>query len=203
MKKLASVMVLIFWLSLCLGIAIPEHQQTKPTTEINGVVYDSDILLQVAPADVTPTEAPKPVEVSKDVEVTEEDIQKVINESVTVPLYTSKLTEKQVQLIARMCYAEAGAEPEMGQRLVIDTVFNRMENDYFSETTPEEVIFAKNAYSTAPYLYQKPVVDDICDLVLEEEKNRTNSEVLFFRTKHYHTFGRPIMQYEHHYFSGL
>ena len=45
------------------------------------------------------------------------------------------------------------------------------------------------------------VKEELVQLVREELENRTNSEVVFFRTGHYHSYGVPLFQVGAHYFS--
>ena len=42
---------------------------------------------------------------------------------------------------------------------------------------------------------------DICGLVYEELKSRTNYEVMFFTAGEYSAYGVPMFQVENHYFS--
>lgn len=116
------------------------------------------------------------VEVKADVEYTEEDIQE----------------------IASVVYVEANAETELGQRLVIDVILNRVDNDTFPDTL-EGVLTQKNQFSKA----RKEPTDELVKLVEEEIAERTNDEVLFFKTKKYHSFAKPIVKEGSHYFSGL
>ena len=117
---------------------------------------------------------------------------------------TIGLTEEEIDLIALITMAEAEGESELGQRLVIDTILNRVDHVAFDDTVTGVVY--------APYQYECvsngradrcEVRDDIRQLVIEEAANRTNTEVLFFRTLYYHDFGVPLLQEGAHYFSGL
>lgn len=45
------------------------------------------------------------------------------------------------------------------------------------------------------------VKDELVQLVKEELENRTNEDVVFFRTGHYHSYGVPMFQVGAHYFS--
>lgn len=112
------------------------------------------------------------------------------------------LLQEEMDLIALVTMAEAGGEPEEGQRLVIDSILNRVDSPYFPDTV-YEVIYQKYQYSCVwnGALDSCYVRDDILELVKEESLNRTNSEAVFFRTKHYHSYGVPLFQVGHHYFS--
>ena len=112
------------------------------------------------------------------------------------------ITMDDAVLIAKLVLAEAEGEPEMGKRLVIDTVLNRLESEGFPNTVYDVVY--------QPYHYD-PVwdgridlfseLDDAFKLVVDEIHNRTNSEVLYFRTDKFHEFGTPMEQVGNHYFS--
>ena len=45
------------------------------------------------------------------------------------------------------------------------------------------------------------VKDEFIQLVCEELENRTDYDVIFFRTERYSDYGVPMFQVEHHYFS--
>lgn len=121
-------------------------------------------------------------------------------EEVTPPL---SLSEEEINLIALVTMGEAEGEPEEGKRLVIDTILNRADLGGAYGSTVKEVIYMPNQYTCmwdgrrdACY-----VKDDIRQLVIEELQSRTNYDVLYFRTDHYHDFGTPVMQVGNHYFS--
>lgn len=112
------------------------------------------------------------------------------------------ITEEEIELIAMVTMAEAEAEPELGQRLVIDTILNRVDGEHWPDTI-EEVIYQPNQYTCMwnGRLDRCEVKDDICQLVREEVVNRTNSEVVFFRTQRYSDYGTPMFKVCCHYFS--
>lgn len=111
-------------------------------------------------------------------------------------------TDEEIDLISIITMAEAEGESELGQRLVIDVILNRVDSDLFPDTV-NDVIYQKNQF-TSTYngrMDRCYVKDEIRALVLEEMKARTNSEVLYFRSGHYHSFGTPIINEGNHYFS--
>ena len=112
------------------------------------------------------------------------------------------LTRDEIELIAQVTMAEAEGEPEEGQRLVIDTILNRVDCDKFEDTV-EGVIYAENQFSvmTNGRFERCYVQDKFVKLVEEELLNRTNSDVLFFRASYYHNFGTPLVAYGNTYFS--
>lgn len=112
------------------------------------------------------------------------------------------ITMDDAVLIAKLVLAEAEGEPEMGKRLVIDTVLNRLESEDFPNTV-YDVIYQPYHYDPAwdgrIDLFSE--LDNAFKLVVDEIQNRTNSEVLYFRTENYHEFGTPMEKVGNHYFS--
>ena len=111
-------------------------------------------------------------------------------------------TQNEIDILALTVMAEAESEPEYGQRLVIDTVLNRVDDKRFPDNI-RDVVYQKSQYTgvTGSRVNKCYVRDDFRELVIEELANRTNYEVLYFRTKHYHSFGTPLFQVGGHYFS--
>lgn len=123
-----------------------------------------------------------------------------IPEPVEEPLYS--LTEEEIDLLALVTMAEAEGEPEEGKRLVIDTILNRVDSTKFPDTV-YDVIYQPKAFTSmwTSRVKRCHVRDDIRQLVIEELESRTNDEVIFFRTDHYHSYGTPVFQVGNHYFS--
>lgn len=115
---------------------------------------------------------------------------------------TDYITMDDAVLIAKLVLAEAEGEPEMGKRLVIDTVLNRLDSSDFPNTV-YDVIYQPYHYDPAwdGRIDQFSDLDDAFKLVVDEIHNRTNSEVLYFRTDKFHEFGTPMEQVGNHYFS--
>lgn len=112
------------------------------------------------------------------------------------------LRSSQVELIALLAVAEAETECEEGKRLVIDTVFNRMDSEDFPDTVVD-VIFEPYQYPsmTNGRADECVVTDDIRELVLEEYEHRLNDEVLYFNEGGYFDWGTPMFRVQSHYFS--
>lgn len=112
------------------------------------------------------------------------------------------LTDEEIDLIALVTMAEAEGECEYGQRLVIDTVLNRLEHEKFPDTV-SEVIYQPNQFTSmwGERVKKCYVKDEIVKLVKEELEERSNDEVMFFRNKHYGKYGTPLFQIGGHYFS--
>ena len=104
---------------------------------------------------------------------------------------------KDIVLIGKVVQHEAGNQSDLGKRLVCDTILNRVESDAFPNTVTD-VINQPGQYCNP----KKFPPDDMYRLVAEEIYTRTNDQVLWYRTKRYHTFGDPIVKEGNHYFSG-
>ena len=112
-------------------------------------------------------------------------------------VYAYEYTPSDVVLIGKVVQHEAGNQSELGKRLVIDTILNRVE----SESFPNSVIDVIN--QPGQYCNPKeygPV--ELYSIIAQEMYVRTNDQVLWYRTKRYHTFGVPIIKEGSHYFSG-
>lgn len=103
----------------------------------------------------------------------------------------------EIVLIGKVVHHEAENQSELGKRLVADTILNRIESPNFPDTV-EEVISQPGQYCD-PTEYPPR---EIYTIVAEEIYARTNSQVLYFKTKRYHSFATPIVKEGDHYFSG-
>ena len=112
------------------------------------------------------------------------------------------LSEEDISLIALVTMAEAEGECEKGKRLVIDTILNRMDSEYFPDTA-YDVIYQPYQFSSMwnGRVDRCEVREDICQLVQEELETRTNYDVIFFTAGCYIDYGVPMFQVENHYFS--
>lgn len=112
------------------------------------------------------------------------------------------LTEDEINLIALVVMGEAEGEPELGKRLVIDTILNRVDDTHFPDTV-NEVVYQPNQFSVMwceriNRCYVKP---EIVELVKEELMSRTNTDVIFFKAGGYSKYGKPMFKECCHYFS--
>lgn len=169
-----------------------------------GYIWGHDVANKTIYA-ATPPKQPSEVIIKP---VKSEVVEEVIEEPVEQPVVTTVqqeqplLSKNDVDLIALVTMAEAEGEPEMGKRLVIDTILNRVDSDRFPDTV-RDVIYAKNAFECmwngrVDACYVK---EDIRQLVLEEMQNRTRNNIHYFRAGHYHNFGTPVINVGNHYFS--
>lgn len=148
-------------------------------------------------------EVSKPVDTNTAKEV-------VYAESIDIPEFTMRIvpeekelaTEEEIDLIALVTMAEAEGEPEEGKRLVIDTILNRVDSIYFPDTI-YDVIYQKHAFEAMwnGRVDKCYVMEDIRQLVIEELRDRTNYDVVFFTAGRYGKYGNPMMQVGNHYFA--
>ncbi len=115
---------------------------------------------------------------------------------------TELYSDDEIDLLALVTMAEAEGECELGKRLVIDTVLNRVDSNHFPDTV-YDVVYQPNHFSSMwnGRVDRCSVKQDIRDLVLEEIKCRTNNDVIFFNAKKYSKYGSPLFQVGNHCFS--
>lgn len=116
---------------------------------------------------------------------------------ITVPVKAHEYTPSDIVSIGKVVYHEADNQSELGKRLVIDTILNRVESGEFPNTI-EGVLSQPGQYCNPSEYPPK----DYYRLAAEEMYFRTNSNVLWYRTKKYHKYGVPIIKEGDHYFSG-
>lgn len=109
----------------------------------------------------------------------------------------------EVELIAQVTMAEAESESDIGKRLVIDTILNRVDSDSFPDDI-YDVIYQDEQFSCMwdGRFYDVYPDEEIQKLVWEELCDRTNEDVIFYRTE-YFEYGTPLFQEGNHYFSAL
>lgn len=107
-----------------------------------------------------------------------------------------RITDREYQLLVRVCMSEAGNQPLVGKIAVVETVLNRVE---MGRGTIEEVITAKRQYSTADNGEPNDECYEAVDKALAGDM--FPDTMIYFRTKHYHTWGIPYEKIGDHYFS--
>jgi N-acetylmuramoyl-L-alanine amidase len=142
--------------------------------------------------------------VENKVEPVADPIPEPIQEPEPEPIPEYPLTDEEIDLIALVTMAEAEGESEYGKRLVIDTILNRADHEYsYWPDTVTEVIYQTDQFEAMwnGRVDRCYVRDDIVELVKEELLKRTNTEVLYFRTERYSSYGTPAFKEGNHYFS--
>ena len=170
---LAVYLVLLF---VVIDLSEPEHTEVLPTpTYINKVI------------------AAEPEIVTMDIiEETPDDLE-------------AELWTESLEYLACCVEAEAGNQSELGKRLVCDTVLNRFDSGKY-ETLYDVINEEHNGvyqYSVVKdgRIFEVTPTEETYRIVAEEIDSHTNTEVLYFKTGHYHTFGTPLFKEDDHYFS--
>lgn len=191
MKKIITT--LLPWLTAA-GLVIFGAANDEPSTEYV-TVESKPVEVEVELRESSPVaiyETIKPEIKAMVIEKKEEEIQ------------SYSLTDEEIDLIALVTMAEAEGECEEGQRLVIDTILNRVDSElrYFPDTV-HDVVYQKNAFSSMHNGRVKRcyVKEEIRQLVIEELQERTNYEVMYFHAKKYGKYGTPMFAVGNHYFS--
>ena len=114
------------------------------------------------------------------------------------------IPKESLELLALVVMSEAEGESELGKRLVVDTVLNRVDSEYFPNSI-RSVVYQDGASSSISdgRIGKCYVTDENFRIAEEEVEKRTNSEVIFFRTERYSIYGVPLFNEGHHYFSGM
>ena len=99
------------------------------------------------------------------------------------------------ELIAMVVMSEAGNQDMLGKVAVASVVLNRC--DYYGLTV-ESVVYAKNQFAMADTYSEE---DLRAVEIAQENRDLFPADMMWFRNKHYHSFGSPYMQIGNHYFS--
>lgn len=112
------------------------------------------------------------------------------------------MSRDDIELIALCTMGEAEGESEYGQRLVIDTILNRLDDSRFPDTI-SGVIYQENQFECMwnGRIERCEITEEMCKLVREELENRTNYDVMLFQMYNYSQWGSPLFKEGCHYFS--
>ena len=113
------------------------------------------------------------------------------------------ISDKEIELIERIVMSEARGESNEAQEAVATVILNRWQDGSFGETIAD-VCFASGQFAA-------PWDDEISMSVNLAVKNAIvyyntycqdlPSQILYFRSDHYHTFGTPYISMGNLYFS--
>lgn len=111
-------------------------------------------------------------------------------------------SEDELNLFAATVEAEAGNQGEQGMRYVADVILNRLDSEDWPDTITG-VVTQHGQFAVYPKAIWKhmPPADETKRICLEEAGNRCDSEIIMFRTEHFHPWGTPKFKYKAHYFS--
>lgn len=206
MKKMILPLIAGIVSSICIIIGANDiHTEvTYPTiTEIphaKEVIITENVEEKTEETIETTVEEIKP-QVEEVEEIEEPEVEELEVEEISQEIY---LSDGEMKLIAIITMAEAEGQSEYGQRLVIDTILNRVDSPRFPNTV-RDVIYSPGQFSCvwngrADRCYVK---DEIYQLVLEECITRSNRDVVFFTAGGYAYNGVPLFQEGDHYFEAI
>lgn len=185
------------------------------TLKIVGVI---GLLLLVSSNSSTKEQKPEIIETTKLVKMTDEAVPSAPVVEVSYgTLYSpslDELTEEvrnevfygELEEAALIVQAEAGNQDELGKRYVADVILNRVDDSSFPDTVYDVIYqmdpiqFATTVDGTMGKAGYN-ITEETFQIVLEEYENRTNSEIVYFRTEKYHECGTPAFKHGDHYFS--
>ena len=87
--------------------------------------------------------------------------------------------------LAKCIEAEAGNQGYLGKVYVCDVILNRLDSGRWGNGRINKAELSNNTI----------------DIILDELEDRTNSEILSFKTGDYHKTDTPCFRYKDHYFS--
>jgi len=175
------------FMALCIFMSyiITPNQQIQaqeiPIQEVEYISYNSSALISI-------TFTPMHNVIQVESNIIEDDIQ--------VP--TSRFSEEDIKLLERVTMSESGNQPLECQIAVAQTIINRLDSGRYG-TTIYDIVYANNQYSTrnngAPN-------DSVLAAVQEAIYNPPyNTNMVYFRENHYHTFAVDYEKFGVLYFS--
>ena len=222
--ELSMLICLIFSL-ICLGISIPMgakevYRYNECSTShflwftaftalgITGMLevlivllVPNDVCVEPVKAEpieqiVTPIHSVVVIETTKEVPVEVVVYKEYENET--------ELTEDEIELLAAVVHAEAGNQDQVGKRLVVDVILNRMYSDKFPNTVTDVIYQKYNGqwqFSSVPNLGKQIITEDDFNAVYAEMRERLDTNIVYFKLNGYHTFAKDEYQHGAHYFS--
>lgn len=201
MKKmiLPSIMGIVSSICILIGANDIHTEVTYPT--ITEIPHEKEVIITEIVEEKTEETIETTVEEIKPQVEEVKEIEEPEVEEISQEIY---LSDGEMKLIAIITMAEAEGQSEYGQRLVIDTILNRVDSPRFPNTV-RDVIYSPGQFSCvwngrADRCYVK---DEIYQLVLEECITRSNRDVVFFTAGGYAYNGVPLFQEGDHYFEAI
>ena len=113
------------------------------------------------------------------------------------------LTDEEFELLCRTTFCEAGNQDLDTQVMVCLTILNRLNSKKFPNSI-KEVIYQQDAYEVTEWedfenYGWTEQVEKAVKIALRE--NNHPADMYYFRTEHYHKFGKPYMQSDDLWFS--
>lgn len=131
----------------------------------------------------------------------EKPIEEEVIEEEPIETNPINVGDSEYDLLCRCVEAEAGTEGYEGKRLVACVILNRVDAEGWGDSITE-VITSKGQFSTYPRAINRvSVTDETKEAVTDELAERTDSEIIAFRSGHYHSWCTPAYKVGNHYFS--
>lgn len=115
------------------------------------------------------------------------------------------ISSEEFELLVQLVAAEAENQPFEGKRAVVAVVLNRVDFGWPFENTITSVIYQEGQFSCISdgrfFTASEYVSEEDMDAVLAEITERSDTEIIFFRTERYSDYGTPAYQIGDHYFS--
>lgn len=192
-RAIATVLCMIFFVGFAVcGVVRSTDKETLEIKQSYPVLAEAEPMIMADLLTESPDLEP---EVKK-----EPDYPDLEPEAKKEPDYP--LTQEEIDLIALVTMGEAEGETELGKRLVIDTILNRIDHPSFPDTV-YDVVYQPNQFSVMwnGRIDRCYVMPEIVELVKEELLERTNYDCVFFMAGGYSKYGEPLFQEGGHYFS--
>ena len=103
--------------------------------------------------------------------------------------------EEEIDLMARVVQAEYGNGDETDKRLIVSVILNRLEDADFPSTV-HGVVTQPNQFAISEWASV-----ECFSCVYAEIRNRTDTEILWFRAGEYPKYGVPAYERNNHHFS--
>lgn len=123
-------------------------------------------------------------------------ISYTVDNSLDKKIKKHTLSESDFELICRTVFCEAGNQDVKTQEMVALTILNRVNSNKFPNTI-KGVVYQKNAYAVTnwknfeSYKWTKQVEKAVKQAI---KKNKHPKNMFYFRTKHFHRFGKAYIK---------
>lgn len=198
--------VLVVSLYLSLGLTVSAHEnETRMNNPANKAVYEEHSnVIKTADTITYKEEIQVALDKARQKAIEEAEAERKRLEEERKRQEAEKKKQEEIDLIAQITMAEAEGQSDYVKRLIISTILNRVDHEKYPDTV-KGVIFQKHQFSpiTNGRFNRCYPTDHNRQLVMEEMNNRTNDDVMYFRTGHYHKYGTPLVKAGPVYFSGV
>lgn len=211
MKKriVGSVAVLAVTLAI-VGMNIPQENEGESvqvdlinTTEATVQLLNDIEVTQIEVDDTKEQEIAEVAEATGEEAVIQDSTVPLVESVVEANKRSTSLSEDEITLLEKIVSAEARGESLEAQYDVACVVLNRMESDSFPDSLKSVVMQAGqfSCVSTGAYL-SAPITESVALAVASALDNNTlSSDVLWFRSGHFHYYRSQAFQEGNLYFS--